>query len=58
MKSIYANPDSAATSNYSNEWPGVDLQHEPIVAACANEYKVLSTKRKESTIEELPKEAK
>lgn len=51
-KTIYANLDSAATSNFSNKQPGVELQYEPIISTCADEFVMLSTKTKELTIEE------
>lgn len=57
-RTIYANPDSAATGNYGNEWPGEELKHEPIVATCANESEMSSTKTKELPITELPTEVK
>ena len=57
-KTIYANQDSAATSNYGKEWPGEELEHKPIVATCANESEMSSTKTKELSINALPKEEK
>ena len=57
-KTTYANPNSAATGNYGNEWQGKELQHEPIIATCTNESKMSSIKTKELIIEVLPKEVK
>lgn len=57
-RTIYANPNLAATGNFGKEWPGEEVKHKPIIATCDNESEMSSTKTKELNIEALPKKAK